>query len=203
MDYQIVPYEHNSDVETYMIDDEIYMPVKNMAKLFGTTQRNIQLHIKNVLDESDEDLAKDSFVKYLPSPKGRPAPLYPLEIITAVGYRVQSPQARKFQKWATDIIRKFLLEGVAVNPQADIDDVASRVRAIRTSEQTFAKKMNAIFAMASDYDPRSEEAKLFFATVTNKLHYAIHGHTAAELIVERSWLRLMGGCIRCGSGLRS
>ena len=180
--YQIVPYEHNSEIEAIHYQDDIWLTQKEMAEIFDTTIANVSLHVRNLEKTDPNSKFKESLIKVA----GKRSPYhYPLRVALYVGFNVHTAKALVFQEWATNIIRKFLLEGVAVNPQADIDDVASRVRAIRTSEQTFAKKMNAIFAMASDYDPKSEEAKLFFATVTNKLHYAIHGHTAAELIVER------------------
>jgi hypothetical protein len=178
--------EYNGKELVFRTDgEEVWLSQKEMAQLFDVTVPTINEHIKGIL--SDDEIDNSTIRKFrivAGDGKKRKVNHYSLDMIIAVGYRVNSKTGTKFRKWATSVLSQYIREGFAVDDRR-VDEVASRVRAIRTSEQTFAKKMNAIFAMASDYDPRSEEAKLFFATVTNKLHYAIHGHTAAELIVER------------------
>jgi len=169
-----------------------------MAKLYQTTKQNISLHIKNILNE--DELEEDSVVKlYLTTAKDGKnyrTKHYNLDMILAVGYRVRSHRGTQFRKWATERLKEYLVKGFTMDDERlkemrnlgddYFDELLDRIRDIRASEKRFYKKITDIYATAIDYDPNAEITRAFFATVQKKLHFAIHGHTAAELIHKRA-----------------
>jgi hypothetical protein len=173
-----------------------------MAELFQTSVPNINLHLKNIYEEGE--LSETSTIKeYLivrsegQRQVSRPVLHYNLEAILAVGYRVRSPRGTQFRNWATQRLKEYLVKGFVMdderlkNPpgkgQTDyFDELLERIRDIRSSERRFYQKVLDIYATSVDYDPSAEASQKFFATVQNKMHWATHGHTAAELIHERA-----------------
>ncbi|MBV1820829.1 virulence RhuM family protein [Bacteroidales bacterium MSK.15.36] len=162
-----------------------------MAELFGKTKQNISLHINNIFTEGELD--KDSVVKeYLTTAndgKKYKTKYYNLDVIISVGYRVKSIQGTQFRIWATKTLREFIIKGFVLDDERlkngvhfgkdYFDELLERIREIRASERRFYQKITDIYAECSiDYDKNSQVTKTFYATVQNKLHWAITGHTA-------------------------
>ena len=169
----------------------------DMAALFETTKQNISLHIRKLLAEGE--LPADSVVKfYLTTAadgKRYKTMLYRLDLILAVGFRVRSPRGTQFRRWAGSTLAEYLVKGFVLNDarlkdaeRADyFDELLRRIRDIRSSEKRFYQKLRDLFkTSSSDYDGTANTAKTFFATIQNKLVYAVTGRTAAELIVARA-----------------
>lgn len=191
----------NTKVDVYFRDDTVWMTQKNIAQMYQTTPQNVTLHIKNIF--LDGELEKDSTCKEFLQVQiegsrtiQRTVKIYNLQMILAVGYRIRSNVGNQFRNWASGIISEYMKKGFAMNDDrlknpksfgADyFDELLERIRDIRASEQRFYNKIKEIFATSIDYNSKSEQAKLFFKTVQNKLHYAAHGHTASELIAKRA-----------------
>lgn len=179
----------------------VWLTQAQMAELFQTTKQNISLHIRNVLD--DGELPGAATVKeYLTvQTEGtrkveRSVEHYSLDMIIAVGYRVRSSRGTQFRQWATATLAEYLTKGFAIDDTrlkegqqwgADyFDELLARIRDIRASERRFYQKITDIYATSIDYDPKASVTQEFYATVQNKLHWAITGHTAAETIVARA-----------------
>ncbi len=195
------PESGETKIEVRLEDENVWLTQNTMADLFQTTSQNITMHIKAIYNEgelSEEATCK----KYLqvreegPRQVKREIKHYGLDVIIAVGYRVRSHRGTQFRRWATDKLKEYLVKGFAMDDQrlkdgrnlgADyFDELLERIRDIRTSEKRFYRKITDIYSLAVDYDSRADMSKLFFAEVQNKLHWAVHGHTAAELIAERA-----------------
>jgi hypothetical protein len=172
-----------------------------MAELFQTTKQNISLHIQNIYGE--RELVREGTVKeYLTVQQegarkvSRSVEYYNLDVIISVGYRVKSHRGTQFRRWATERLREYLVKGFTMDDErlkegrnigADyFDELLERIRDIRASEKRFYQKIRDIYKLAIDYDAEAEETKEFFQIVQNKLHWAITGKTAAELITERA-----------------
>jgi len=170
-----------------------------MAELFQTTKQNVSLHIQNVFTE--KELREDSVVKEslttAADGKNYATKFYNLDVIISVGYRVKSVRGTQFRIWATQRLREYIVKGFTMdderlkNPpgkgQTDyFDELLARIRDIRSSERRFYQKVLDIYATSVDYDPSAEASQKFFATVQNKMHWATHGHTAAEVIHARA-----------------
>jgi hypothetical protein len=170
-----------------------------MAELFQTTKQNVSLHIQNVFTE--KELREDSVVKEslttAADGKNYATKFYNLDVIISVGYRVKSVRGTQFRIWATQRLREYIVKGFTMdderlkNPpgkgQTDyFDELLARIRDIRSSERRFYQKVLDIYATSVDYDPSAEASQKFFATVQNKMHWATHGHTAAEVIQARA-----------------
>ncbi len=171
--------------------ETVWLSQSDMATLFQKAQSTINEHIKNIYNEG-ELVEDETMRKFGNSEFTKPTYLYNLDVIISVGYRVKSLRGTQFRIWATQKLREYVVKGFVMddNRLANggsnyFDELYERVRRIRTSEVNFYKKVRSIFATSIDYNRGSEEAKMFYATVQNKFHYAIHGHTAAELIMER------------------
>jgi len=191
----------NVTVEVRIEDENVWLTQQLMAELFQTTQQNISLHILNILEEG-ELLREATHKEYLSVRREgnrdirRKLDFYNLDMIIAVGYRVKSAIGTKFRTWATQRLREFLVKGFIMddarlkegrNIGSDyFDELLERIRDIRASEKRFYQKIRDIYKLAVDYDSGAEETKLFFQIVQNKLHFAISGKTAAELIAERA-----------------
>jgi hypothetical protein len=164
-----------------------------MAELFQTTKQNISLHIKNIFDEGElvaESTVKDYLTVQTEGKRevSREIQFYNLDVIISVGYRVKSHVGTHFRQWATQRLREYIIKGFVLDDErlkqakSDyFDELLARIRDIRSSEKVFYRKICDIFATSIDYDRNTETSKDFFATVQNKFHYAIHGHTA-ELV---------------------
>src|SRR5690625_1607439 len=174
------------------------MTQKAIAELYQSTKQNISLHIKNIFEE--KELSENSVVKfYLTTAKDGKnyrTKHYNLEMIIAIGYRVRSHRGTQFRQWATERLNEYLVKGFTMDDdrlkkmrnfgQDYFDELLERIRDIRASEKRFYQKITDIYATSIDYDSSAELTREFFATVQNKLHFAIHGQTAAELIANRA-----------------
>lgn len=178
------------------VDGTVWLTQLDMASLFDTSKQNISLHINNILSEGElaaESVVKDSLTTAADG-KAYRTKLYNLDVILAVGYRVRSPRGTQFRRWATTVLRDYLVKGFAMDDarlkQADqwdyFDEWLARIRDIRASEKRFYQKVRDIYATAVDYDKTSEQAQAFFKKVQNKMLWAVTGKTAAELIESRS-----------------
>ena len=176
----------------------VWLPQAAMAELYQTTKQNISLHIQNILDEKElqpETVVKEYLTTAADGKRYRTLH-YSLDMILAVGYRVRSPRGTLFRQWATTRLRELLVKGFTLDDErikagrtmgADyFDELLARIRDIRTSERLFYQKITDIYATSIDYDASAELTQLFFQTVQNKMHWAAHGHTAAEVVKERA-----------------
>jgi hypothetical protein len=188
-----------ANIRLQAADGSVWLSQTALAELFQTTKQNISLHVKNILSEgelSEGATVKESLTVQTEGGRQvqRRISLYNLEMILAVGYRVSSPRGAQFRRWATSVLRDYLVKGFAMDDERlaspggndYFDELLERIRAIRASEKRFYQKVRDIFATAVDYDPKSSEAQLFFKKVQNKMLWAVTGHTAPELIAGRS-----------------
>lgn len=178
------------------IDGTVWLTQLEMAELFDTSKQNVSLHVSNIL--SDGELVAESVVKEslttAADGKAYRTKVYNLDAILAVGYRVRSPRGTQFRRWATTVLREYLVKGFAMDDvrlkQAEqwdyFDEWLARIRDIRASEKRFYQKVRDLYATAVDYDKTSEQAQAFFKKVQNKMLWAVTGKTAAELIESRS-----------------
>jgi hypothetical protein len=185
-------------VEVRVQDGTIWLSQKNMGFLFDTSSDNIGLHLKNIFKEGElqENSVTEDFSVTANDGKNYMVKHYNLDAIIAVGYRVNSKRATAFRQWATAVLRDYALRGYLIDRKrmengAFFDDdyferLLEEIREIRLSERRFYQKITDIYSTAMDYNKDSETTKQFFATVQNKLHWAIHGHTAAEIIYKRA-----------------
>lgn len=175
--------------------ETVWLSLDQMAALFGRNKSTISRHLKNIFDEEelDRDSVVANFATTAQDGKTYQVDYYNLDAILSVGYRVKSKTATQFRIWASSILKEYLKKGFAMNDERLKDlgggdyfkELLERIRDIRSSEKVFYRQVLDLFATSSDYDKNAEEAKIFFATVQNKLHFAVHHHTASELIVER------------------
>lgn len=184
-------------VTVRFVDEDIWLTQNQIAEIYKTTQENISMHIKNIY--KDKELNNDSTNKkfLLVQNEGnrqvkRNIDHYNLDMIIALGYRVQSQVAIRFRVWATQRLHEYIQKGFALDDERlkqggnrYFRELLQRIRDIRSSERNFYQQVTDIYATSIDYDPRSDLTKKFFATVQNKLHYAVHEHTVAEIIYER------------------
>lgn len=195
-------YQSKGDgVEVRVQDGTIWLSQKNIGLVFDTSTDNIGLHIKNIYAEGELDEVSTTEDFSVVQQEGsrevcRTIKHYNLDLIIAVGYRVNSKRATAFRQWATAILRDFTLRGYLIDRKrmengAFLDDdyferLLEEIREIRLSERRFYQKITDLYATAMDYNPESFTTKEFFAKVQNKMHYAVHKHTAAELIYTRA-----------------
>ncbi|GAB1432153.1 virulence RhuM family protein [Spirochaetota bacterium] len=192
-------YQTGGDgVEVRVQGGTIWLSQKTMGELFETSSDNIGLHLKNINKEGELniDSVTEEFSVTASDNKIYKVKHYNLDAIIAVGYRVNSKCATAFRKWATGILRDYTLRGYVMDRKrmengAFLDDdyferLLEEIREIRLSERRFYQKITDIYATSMDYDSHSPLTRDFFAKVQNKMHHAVHGHTAAELIVERA-----------------
>ena len=189
-------------VQLRVVDGSVWLSQVEMAELFATTKQNVSLHIKNILEEREltsEATVKESLTVQTEGARqvNRRTQLYSLEMILAVGYRVKSHRGTQFRQWATARLGEYLVKGFTMDderlknpPGPDhtdyFDELLARIRDIRSSERRFYQKVLDIYATSVDYAPDTALAQQFFATVQNKMHWATHGHTAAEIIHQRA-----------------
>ncbi len=187
------------NVDVFFQDDTLWLSQKNMAQLFETTTQNITLHLKNIFEEGEADvhLTCKEFLQVQKEGTRevkRNTKYYNLKAITAVGYRVNSHRATEFRKWATDVLHEYIIKGFAMDDERlkgihhfGVDyfkEQLERIREIRLSERRFYQKITDIYALSADYDKNDSLTQSFYATVQNKMHWAITGKTAAEIIYD-------------------
>ena len=188
-------------IEVRFENENLWLSQKLMAVLFECSTDNISLHLKNIYEThelSEKSTAEDFSVVQIEGGRKvtRIVKHYSLEAIIAVGYRVNSVRGTQFRTWATDKLKNYILKGFAIDSDRFkhgtrfdaryFDELLEEIREIRASERMFYQKITDIYATAIDYSPTTAEAEKFFATVQNKLHFAITGNTAAEIIAERA-----------------
>ena len=186
-------------LEVRLEEETVWLTQKDMAELYQTTKQNISLHIQNIYNEGElelESTVKESLTVQKEGSRTvkRPQDFYNLDMIISVGYRIKSHVATRFRKWATERLREYIIKGFLLdderlkNPNQAFDyfeELLHRIQEIRTSERRFYQKITDIYATSLDYDPTAEISLTFFKTVQNKMHWAITGQTAAEIIHKR------------------
>ena len=188
--------EENTDIQVKMLDETVWLTQEQMSILFHKATSTISKHIKNIYKEGElQTISTVRKIRIVQNEGGhdveREINHYNLDMIISVGYRVNSKRGTQFRIWATGRLKEYILKGYALDERRlretnQIDQLIEQVRSIRTSERAMYRKITDIFATSKDYNPDSEIAHNFFATIQNKLHYAIHESTAAEVIVERA-----------------
>ncbi len=187
-------------LEVRLENETVWLTQKLMAELFQTTPQNITIHLKNIFEEGELEEAatcKDFLQVGKEGERmvGRSQKFYNLDAIISVGYRIKSAIATRFRQWATKHIKEYIVKGFVLdderlkNPNLPFDyfeELLKRIQDIRTSERRFYQKITDIYATSTDYDPTLETSILFFQTVQNKMHWAITGKTAAEIIAGRA-----------------
>ncbi|MGI6636540.1 MAG: virulence RhuM family protein [Christensenellales bacterium] len=178
-------------------NEDIWVTQQQLAEIYDTTQQNISQHIDGIYKDGELMLEATNKKFLLVRTEGkrqvkRNIDHYNLDIIIAIGYRVQSQIATRFRRWATERLHEYIQKGFTLDDDRlkqggsrYFRELLQRIRDIRSSERNFYQQVTDIYATATDYDPRSDVTRVFFATVQNKLHYAVHEHTAAEVIYDR------------------
>lgn len=202
MQNEIIIYQSQdgrTKIDVKVENETVWLSQSQMTELFQTTKQNISLHIKNIYEEGELD--ESSTVKnYLTVQNEgkrsvtRDIAHYNLDVIISVGYRVKSLRGTQFRIWANQVLKDYLIKGFAMNDELlkkagggnYWNELLERIRDIRSSEKVFYRQILDIYATSIDYDPRAEYSQLFFKTVQNKMHYAAHGHTAAEILYLRA-----------------
>jgi len=186
----------NNNIEVKMQDNTVWLNQEQLVKLYNSSKSNISEHIKHIFQ--DKELEEKSVVRKFRTTasdgKRYNVNYYNLDMIVAIGFRVRSNIGTNFRRWATDRLTEYMIKGFTMNDDLlkraggglYFDELLSRIRDIRSSEKVFWRKILDIYATSIDYDPRAEITQEFFKTVQNKMHWAAHGHTAAEVIVERA-----------------
>ena len=185
-----------SRIEVRLQGETVWLSLDQMAELFQRNKSTISRHIKNVFEEGELDASSVVAKKATTASDGKTYQVdyYNLDIIISVGYRVHSYRGVQFRMWATGVLKEYIVKGFALNDDLlkragggnYFDELLARIRDIRSSEKVFYRKVLEIYALSIDYDPRVEMTQEFFKTVQNKMHYSVHGHTAAEIIYERA-----------------
>ena len=195
----------NISINAIVKDETIWLTQKAMAELFGVNTPAISKHLKNIFSEKELDqkvvISKMEITTQHGALEGKTQTketnFYNLDAIISVGYRVNSHRATQFRIWATQVLKEYMIKGFAIDDERlkqgktafgkdYFKELLERIREIRASERMFYQKITDLYATAIDYDKNAATTRRFYATVQNKMHYAVHGHTAAELIVERA-----------------
>ena len=188
-----------SNIQSFYADENVWLSQKMMGLLYGVEIPTINYHLKKIFEDNelDENSVIRNFLITADDGKTYNTKHYNLSAIIAVGYKVNSERAVQFRKWATQIIEEFTIKGFTMDDERlkndgtllgkkYFEEQLQRIREIRLSERKFYQKITDIYATSIDYDPKASATQRFFATVQNKLHWAIHKHTAAEVIYERA-----------------
>ena len=189
------------NIDVLFQDETLWLTQKKMAELFETTPQNITLHLKNIYNEQEQD-ENATCKEFLQVQKEgsrevkRLSKYYNLKAIVAVGYRVNSHRAIEFRKWATTILEEYIIKGFAMDDERlkqikhfgkdYFDEQLERIREIRASERRFYQKITDIYTLSADYDKNADITKDFYSSVQNKMHWAICGKTAAEIIYSEA-----------------
>jgi len=202
----MLPKKPNSELLLYQSEDgqikiqvrlennTVWLTQSDMVELFQSSKSNISEHIKHIFEEGElqEDSVVRKFRTTATDGKNYEVNHYNLDVIISVGYRVKSLRGTQFRIWATERLREYLIKGFTMNDDllkqggGYFEELLERIRDIRSSEKMFYRKVLEIYATSIDYDPKAEITQQFFQTVQNKLHWAAHGHTAAEIIFQRA-----------------
>ncbi len=198
-DFLIFTRENGGDgIEVRIEDETIWLTQKLMGELFDVSAAAVSHHLKNIFqtEELKEDSVIKNFLITAADGKAYRTNHYNLDAVIAVGYRINSKRATAFRQWATKVLRDFVIKGYVLDAerlkngkifdQAYFEQLLEEIREIRASERLAYQKVTDLFATASDYDAGSNVAHRFFASVQNKLHYAVHRHTAAEILMSRA-----------------
>ena len=198
-DTEIIMYQledGTTKIDVRMENETVWLSLDQMSELFQRTKSTISRHIKNVFEEGE--LHRDSVVAKCATTaadgKTYNVDYYNLDVIISVGYRVKSLRGTQFRIWATERIREYIVKGFAMNDDllkkagggSYWKELLERIRDIRSSEKVFYRQVLDLYATSIDYDPRTQESQEFFKIVQNRIHFAAHGHTAAEIIAERA-----------------
>lgn len=200
MENEIILYTDENgktNVSVRFADEDVWVTAVQLAEIYNTSRQNIGQHLENIY--KDNELPRESTIKkfFIVQKEGsrevkREIDHYNLDVIISIGYRVQSDVAVRFRGWATQRLHEYIQKGFTMDDERlkqgrnrYFKELLQRIRDIRSSERNFYQQVTDIYATATDYDPRSKMTLNFFATVQNKLHYAVYEHTAAELIYER------------------
>ena len=199
---QIILYQTQdgeSKIEVTLANETVWLTADQMAELFQRNKSTISRHIRNVFESGE--LQEERTVALFATVQNEGARLvernvayYNLDMIISIGYRVNSYRGVQFRIWATQVLKEYLIKGFALNDELlknagkgnYFDELLARIRDIRSSEKIFYRKVLEIYALSIDYDPRTEITRQFFATVQNKMHFPVHGHTATEVIYNRA-----------------
>ena len=198
-DFLVFTKQNSEDsIEVRVHDEDVWLTQKSMAQLFDCSTDNIGLHLKNIFASGEldaETVTEESSATASDGKKYR-MKFYNLDAIISVGYRINSIRATQFRQWATKVLKTFTVQGYVLDKkrlengqifdEEYFEHLLDEIREIRASERKFYQKITDIYTTAVDYSPTAATSKDFFAMVQNKLHYAIHHHTAAEVIVERA-----------------
>ena len=186
--------EGRVSVNTRFADEDVWLTQAQLVEIYLSSKSNISEHLTNIFadKELDQDAVVRKFRTTAADGKNYQVLHYNLDVIIALGYRVQSPIAVRFRRWATQRLHEYIQKGFTMDDERlkqggnrYFKELLQRIRDIRSSERNFYQQVTDIYATSTDYDPRAQMTKQFFATVQNKMHYAVHEHTAAELIYER------------------
>jgi len=201
-----VSMNNNSDIIIYSAQDglikiqarleneTVWLTIDQMAELFQKSRSTINEHILHIYEEKELDSEATMRKIGISDFSTKPTNYYNLDVIISVGYRVKSQQGTQFRQWATARLKEYIVKGFTMNDELlkqagggnYFDELLARIRDIRSSEKVFWRKVLDIYATSMDYDAKAESSKLFFQTIQNKMHWAAHGHTAAEMIYERA-----------------
>ncbi|MFN2926133.1 virulence RhuM family protein [Lachnospiraceae bacterium YH-ros2228] len=195
--YQSVDGQTNIDV--LLEDETVWLTQQQMSELFQTSRTNVVEHIKHIYEEGElEEVSTCRNFRQVREEGNRTVsrmmPFYNLDMIISLGYRVKSRVATQFRRWATAILKEYMVKGFALDDERlkgngggeYWKELLDRIRDIRSSEKVLYRQVLDLYATSVDYDPKSSESIAFFKMVQNKLHYAVHRHTAAEIIYERA-----------------
>lgn len=199
MDNEIIIYQTQdgkTKIDVKIEDETVWLNQSQMADLFETTKQNVSQHIRNIFDEGElqENSVVKDFLTTAQDGKNYNTKHYNLDVIISVGYRVKSLRGTQFRIWATQVLKEYLKKGFALNDDllkqssggGYWHELLERIRDIRSSEKVFYRQILDIYATSIDYNPNSNETKMFFKVVQNKMHFAAHGHTAPEIIYLRA-----------------
>jgi hypothetical protein len=183
-------------IDVRMENETVWLSLDKMAELFQRDKSTVSRHIRNVFEEGEleQNSVVANFATTAADGKRYIVTYYNLDVIISVGYRVKSLQGTQFRRWASGVLKEYTIKGFAMNDDllkragggSYWRELLERIRDIRSSEKVLYRQVLDLYATSVDYDPRTAESQLFFKIVQNKLHYAAHGHTAAEIIAERA-----------------
>ena len=188
-----------SKIEVKMLDETVWLTIQQLVQLYQTSRTNVLEHIEHIYEEQELERASTCRNFRQVRKEGnrevsRDIPFYNLDMIISLGYRIKSVIATKFRKWATQRLKEYIIKGFTIDDERLKEngggnywkELLDRIRDIRSSEKVLYRQVLDLYATSVDYNPKSQESKEFFSIVQNKLHYAAHGHTAAEVIYERA-----------------